>query len=115
MLVMEHGDALYLAPRVTSNWLKDGMTIAVKNAPTTFGPASYRIVSSADKGFIEATIDPPTRNAPKELVIRLRDPGGRKIKSVTLNGRPHADFDPSDDTIKIVQPQGALKVRASFK
>lgn len=115
MLVMERGDALWLAPFVTSNWLKDGMSIEVKNAPTEFGAVSYRIVSSADKGTIEATIDPPTRNALKQLVIRLRDPNGRKIKSVTLNGQPHTDFDASADTIKVAQPKGALIVRARYE
>ena len=58
MLVMEHGDSLWLAPLVTNNWLKAGMKIAVKNAPTRFGN-EYEIASSADKGFIDAVIDPP--------------------------------------------------------
>ncbi|HTL27725.1 MAG TPA: NPCBM/NEW2 domain-containing protein, partial [Tepidisphaeraceae bacterium] len=114
MLVMEHGDSLWLAPSVTSNWMKDGMAVRVKNAPTTFGPVSYEIRSSIAQGTIEATIDPPKRNPPKELVIRLRDPQGRRMKSVTVNGQDHTDFDPAAETVRIAQPTDPLKVRVTF-
>ena len=40
---MERGDELWLAPFVTNNWLKDGMTIAVRNAPTKFGKINYTL------------------------------------------------------------------------
>jgi hypothetical protein len=82
MLVMERDDQLWLAPLVTNNWLKDGMVISVGNAPTTFGKVSYRITSHVDKGSIEVVIEPPKRNPPKEIVIRLRHPEGKPIRSV---------------------------------
>ena len=37
MFVMERDNALWLAPFVTTHWMKDGMRVAVKNAPTYFG------------------------------------------------------------------------------
>ena len=37
MLVTERGDELWLAPFITSNWLKDGQTLSVSQAPTRFG------------------------------------------------------------------------------
>ena len=101
MLAMEHGDQLWLAPFVTSNWLKDGMVVAVRDAPTRFGKVSYRITSHAAKGFIEMTVEPPRRNPPKEIVIRLRHPEGKRMRSVTLNGRPHKGFDPDKETITL--------------
>jgi hypothetical protein len=115
MLVMEHGKDLWLAPMVTNNWLQNGMTIRVKNAPTAFGPVTYTITSSADKGFIEATINSPTRNPPRNIVIRLRDPNEKKIKSVTVNGQPHTDFDPAADTVRVAHPQETLNIHANFE
>ena len=82
MLVMERGEQLWLAPFVTNNWLKDGMVVGISNAPTRFGKVSYRITSHVAKGHIEVTIEPPKRNPPKEIVIRLRHPEGKPIRSV---------------------------------
>ena len=79
---MERGDALWLAPFVTSNWLKDGMVVAISNAPTRFGDVSYRIESHVGKGLINVTIEPPRLNPPKEIVIRLRHPEGKAIRTV---------------------------------
>jgi len=115
MLVMEHGDELWLAPLITSNWLKDGLTVAVTNAPTFFGKVSYRLQSHAAQGYIEATINPPTRQAPKIVVLRLRHPDGKPMRAVTINGKPHADFDPQKETVRIA-PDGAapIVVRGSY-
>ncbi len=61
---------------------------SVRDAPTHFGSMSYRIMSFADHGYIEAEIDSPTRSSPKEIVIRLRHPQGRRIRAVTVDGVP---------------------------
>jgi hypothetical protein len=115
MLVMEHGDELWLAPLVASNWFKDGMEIDVQNAPTAFGPVSYHIKSSATDSTVEAKVTPPTRAAPKALVIRLCDPAGRPIKSVTVNGEPSQAFDPVTGTVTVAHPKGPLTIRAKFE
>jgi hypothetical protein len=115
MLVQERGDELWLAPFATSNWLGDGQRVAVENAPTFFGKVSYQIQSHATEGYIEATIHPPTRQAAADLVLRLRHPEGKLMRAVTVNGQPHTDFDPREETIRIV-PDGAapIVVRASY-
>jgi lysophospholipase L1-like esterase len=99
MLVQERGDELWLAPLITNNWLKDGMSLSVTNAPTRFGRASYDL--TARGGVIEAKIEPPKRSAPAAIVIRLRHPEGKKLTVVTVNGRPHAAFDPQNNTVRI--------------
>ena len=114
MLVMEHGDELYLAPLITSNWLKDGCVVAITNAPTRFGMVSYRIISSVDKGFIEAMIEPPTRTQPKQLVIRLRHPEGKQMKSVTINGEDYKDFDSQGEIIRLKRTREKLTVKVQY-
>jgi hypothetical protein len=105
---------LWLAPFVTNNWLKDGMTVAVRDAPTRFGKVSYRIRSSAARGLIEATIEPPTRNPPHCLVLRLRHPESKPMRAVTVNGRPHTDFDAAAETIRIAPGAATIKVEVAY-
>jgi hypothetical protein len=115
MLVMEHDKELWLAPLLTSNWFKSGMTIAVENAPTRFGKINYRIQSHADQGYIEARVDPPDREAPKKLVLRLRHPEGKPIRSVAVNGKPTRSFDPLIGTVSFkAQRPGPITVKAEY-
>jgi hypothetical protein len=115
MLVQERGDELWLAPLITSNWLKDGMSVAVKNAPTRFGRVSYRLTSHAREGFIDARIESPARSAPKAIVLRLRHPDGKAMRAVTVNGTPHSDFDPQKETVRIIPDATTpISVRASY-
>ena len=115
MLVTERGDELWLAPFITSNWLKDGQRTSVENAPTHFGPVSYRITSHVAQGHIVATIEPPTRSAPKAIVLRLRHPDGKRVRSVTVNGRRHLDFDTATEMIRLQPLAGPMAVRVAYR
>ena len=114
MLLTERGDELWLAPLLTDNWLEDGMKIRVANAPTFFGPVSYQIVSSVDCGHIDALIDPPTRSAPKAIVLRLRHPEGRPIKSVQLDTGARATFDNTLQIVRMAPSAGPIRVRVEY-
>jgi hypothetical protein len=114
VFVMERGDDLWLAPFVTNNWLKDRMTVAVRNAPTRFGPVSYQIKSSVKDGFIEASIEPPTRSTPKVLVIRMRHPEGKRMQSVTVNVADHRQFDAVHEYVRVKPQAGGITVRANY-
>lgn len=93
MFVMERGGELWLAPFITNNWLKDGMVVEVKNALTESGNVAFRIESRVAEGQILATIEPPRRNLPTSIVLRLRHPDGKRIKSVRVNGELYENFD----------------------
>jgi hypothetical protein len=114
MFVMEKGHQLWLAPFVPNHYLKDGQQVSVKNAPTYFGPTSYVIRSSVGKGFIEADIDPPTRNAPDEIIIRIRHPEGRLMRSVFVNNEPYRDFNAEKEYVRLKPSQKTMKIRAEY-
>lgn len=114
MLVREQGDVLWLAPFITDQWLKDGASIILKNASTHFGPVSYCIRSAVKSGFIEAKIEAPTRTPPKELLLRLRHPEGKRIMAVKVEGAPHKDFDPSRDIIRLQPSMETIHVIAEY-
>lgn len=114
MFVAERGDELWLAPFVAQAWMKDGSTVAVERAPSSFGPVSYRIRSQVARGYIEAHVNPPGRATPGTIVLRLRHPAGKPIRSVTVNGAAWQDFDPSREIVRLPANRGALEVRATY-
>ena len=81
LLLMETQNTLVMAPGTPRKWLEDGKEISVGDAPTYFGPMSFRIVSEVSKGRIHVEVRPPRRNPPERLEIRLRHPGKLPIKS----------------------------------
>jgi hypothetical protein len=111
---MDRGDELWLAPMISNRWLEDGKRIEVRNAPTRFGPASYSIVSSVARGHIDAVVDPPTREMPRRLVIRMRHPQGKPMRAVTVNGKPHRDFDSVKETVSLPSGKERLTVRIEY-
>jgi len=115
MLVTERGDQLWLAPFITSNWLKDGQKLSVSNAPTRFGPVSYQIESHLAEGYIRARIIPPVRQAPSRIVLRLRNPEGSPIRSVRVNGKQHSDFDKTAGLVRLKGSAEALDLEVRFR
>ncbi len=114
MLVMEEGDSLWLARATPREWLEQGKKISVQNAPTHFGTASYEIMSDVAHGKITATIEMPSRNPPKHVLLRFRHPQALPMKSVTISGSPWADFDPLKETIRIHDVSGTVKLEAAY-
>ncbi len=114
MLVQERGDKLWLAPFVTNHWMKDGMNVSVRNAPTQFGNVSYTITSAANSGRIDAVIEPPARRTPSQIVVRIRHPEGKHIRTVTLNGKPHTDFDADKETVSIEPTTETIRLQVRF-
>ncbi len=114
MLLTERGDALWITPLVTTEWLKDGMSIKVQDAPTRFGKVSYQINSHVKEGYIEAAIDSPTRTVPQQLVLRLRHPEGKPLQRVWLNDAPHTQFDSVKECIYVTPGSEQIRIRAEY-
>jgi len=114
MLVMEDGNDLHLAKGTPRAWLEPGKKIAVAQAASYFGPVGYRLESFADQGRIEARLEPPTRQRPVNLYLRLRHPSHAPMVRITINGRPSNDFDASKEWIKLASPDGELHIVAYF-
>jgi hypothetical protein len=92
------GNLLLLAgaPRT---WLADGQRISIRNAPTFFGELDVEVRSQVAQGRIEARVVPPTRYPGGTIRLRLPHPERRSLQSVTVNGKPYADFDPQKEWI----------------
>ena len=114
MLVMEMGNALWLARGTPRAWLEQGKKISVKNAPTHFGTVAYEIVSEVDNGKISATVELPSRKTPKEVILRFRHPKAAPMKSVTVNGKPWTEFNKDKETIALKGLTGQVAVTAQY-
>jgi hypothetical protein len=108
MFVNEQGEDLYLGQATPRYWLANGNKIGIERAASHFGPLSLRYESHAAEGRINVTLDPPVRNSPRAIYVRIRHPQAKPIKSVLLNGQACDKVD--RDKEWIVLP-GALKGR----
>jgi hypothetical protein len=90
------------------------MRVTVRNAPTRFGPAGYTLRSAAAEGRIDAEIHSPTRTPPARLVLRVRHPEGHTMQAVAVDGRPHADFDPAAEIIRLTPSRRPISVRVTY-
>lgn len=99
MFVREQGNELVLGQAIPRYWLADGEEVGIERAVSYFGPLSLRIASATGRGEIHARLDPPTRNSPQNIYVRLRHPEGKPIRSVTVNGRPHDSFDAAKEWV----------------
>jgi hypothetical protein len=112
MLIRElDNDTLMLLQTTPRKWLQDGKTIEIERAPTYYGRLSLKIESQAAspqdgqaQNKILAQIDMPDRRRPKVLIVRLRHPMSKPIKSVTVNGQEWTDFDVQKEWVRIKNP-----------
>ena len=114
LLVMEEGNALWLARATPRAWLEQGKSIAVSNAPTYFGSVAYEIVSHVSEGKIAAAVAMPTRKQPETVMLRFRHPQAKPIKSVTLNGQDWRKFHADKEVVLITGVQGKVSVVATY-
>ncbi|MBI2440262.1 MAG: hypothetical protein HYV35_02710 [Lentisphaerae bacterium] len=105
-LLLLHG-----APR---RWYEPGKRIAVENAATYFGQVSFAVEPSANGGNIVATVIMPEEKKCSGLSLRLRDPQGRHIISITVNGKPSRNFNVEKEAVEIPHPSGTLRIVAEF-
>jgi hypothetical protein len=114
MFLTERGKDLWLAPFVTNRWLKDGMNVSVRNAPSNFGHVSYTIHSSAAHRRINAEIDLPDGFSGRRIVLRLRHPDGKRIHSVWVQGKPWTLFDAKNETVILRPRSKRIRVSAEY-
>jgi hypothetical protein len=108
MLVFEdpasHG--LWLAKATPRDWLKEGQTIAVSEAPTKWGRLDFAIHSHIQSGRIEVRLKLPGKSPPGGIRLRLRAPVGHQLQSVVLNGREWNQWNASEETVVVPSVAG---------
>jgi hypothetical protein len=90
LFVREEGDTLLIGQAVPREWLKPGQRCGYERGQTYFGTTS--IVYEGGDNQITARLEGPTRNPPKQIRLRFREPNERAVASVTVNGKPWRKF-----------------------
>jgi hypothetical protein len=114
MLVMEDGQSLWLARATPRVWLEQGKRIAVRNAPTHFGPVAYEMISDTDHGKITATVEIPARRPPQSVLVRFRHPHAAPLTGVTVNGQPSREFDAGKELVRLTGLSGTVAIQADY-
>ena len=111
-LVREEGQALHVAPGAPRAWFAAGQAFGLRKMATFFGPLTYRIEAAGSRvtARIELTDDRP----PEELIIHLRRPDKQPLRSVTVNGQAHSDYDVAGEWVRVQSPKGTIVVEAQY-
>jgi hypothetical protein len=114
MFLAERGNELFVGQAIPRAWLEDGKRMRVDRALTHFGVTSLEIVSQVETGYIVVKLDPPRRNPPERINLRVRHPGRKPIRQVWVNGLPHHDLDIEKEVIYLRGASEPLDVRVSY-
>jgi hypothetical protein len=111
MLLREDGSNLEIAEGVPRAWLEPGKHVAVTEAPTLFGPVSYRI-AAADSRKIAIHLEPPTRTAPDSVRIHLRHP--QRLTIAEASAAQGKEVRVEDNVIVLPHPSGPIDLVVTF-
>lgn len=114
MFLNEVGDELWIGQAIPRPWFEHGKSMRVERAYTFFGETSLEIVSQAATGWIVVRVDPPRRNPPRWMRVRVRHPEEKPIREVWVNGLPHANFDVQKEEILLESPNTLSEIRVKF-
>jgi len=112
-LLREEGETLHLAAGAPRAWFAPGQAFGVCDMASYFGPVTYRVEADASK--VSVRLQVPDRRPPRDVIVHARRPGCQLLQGVIVNGRPHADFDPVGETVRIEAPAGALDLQLTYQ
>jgi hypothetical protein len=98
----------YATPRA---WLEPGKRIAVRSAPTSFGPVSFTI--RVAQRSVRASVDVPGRSTLRSLRLRLRLPRSCRLTEASLVGGRRRPLRRSGETIILPPGAGRLELAAA--
>ena len=110
LFVREQGDELLLGQAVPRHWLKPGQRCGVEHGATYFGATTIMYTCAADR--INAHLEGPVRNPPKQIRLRFRSPSEHPLASVTVKGKPWKQF--ANDWVDLPGNIGTAEVSATF-
>ncbi len=114
MLVLEDGDTLYLAGGVPRRWLESTEGVRADRLSTYFGDVSFHLRAGAEPGVVEATVQLPSLRPAKTVWLVARTPG-RKIESVTIDGKSWTRINADLEAIELPHSTSKLQLRIRYR
>ncbi len=113
MLLEEEEEILHLAPATPRKWLAQPKPIGVENAPSHFGSVTYHLEADANQTTIRGDVQLSPQRKPRRLLIHVRGPSGRGLRSIKLNDQTWNAF--LKDTIIVDDPPSKIKLETEYK
>ena len=110
LFVREEGETLLIGQAIPREWLRAGQRCGIERTVTYFGPTS--VIYTGGDNKLTAKLEAPRRNPPKAIRLRFREPGGRPLSSVEVNGKPWRQF--KGEWVQLPGDIGAAIVVASY-
>jgi len=97
-----HDDrTLFIGQAIPRTWLESGKSVIVERAPTYYGPVNLHIESAVHQGRLSAHVEFLSDRRPGTLLVRLRHPERKPMRSVTVNAEAWTDFDELRELVQI--------------
>jgi hypothetical protein len=113
LMLHEEGDTLHIAPATPRRWLAQPKPIGMEGAPSHFGLVNYHLQADPDRMTIRGDVKLDPQRKPAKLILHVRGPGGRGLRSVKLNGKVWDAF--AGDQIIITNPPVKFDIEAKYK
>jgi hypothetical protein len=113
MLLREQGNELLIGQAIPRPWLEPGKMVEAGQAPTDFGPVSFKIAADADGRQVMVDLAPPSRKPPAAIRIWLRHP--RRLTIDSIRTEPKIDVVQDGDSIKLAAPVAATTIRVLYR
>jgi hypothetical protein len=115
MLALEVGDELWLAPGTPRRWLEPGRRIEVYDIETAFGKVAYTMRHGTAPETVEARVTTPDRIRPQKILLFVRGPFDKPIKSVQIDGEDWRQWDGEREAVVLPIRPGPLRVVVSYE
>jgi len=112
MLVKEEGSELWLAAGTPRAWLDTRDGFGIRNAPTTYGMISYRVLPEPGSKLVKMSIEASPVTAPSKVRVRLASNLGA-LESATINGKA-ASIDHDTVVFDGSMLRGKLEIAAHY-
>jgi hypothetical protein len=115
MLALEVGDELWLAPGTPRRWLEPGRRIEVYDIETAFGKVAYTMRHGDAPNTVEAGVRIPDRVRPQKVLLFVRSPFRRPIKSIRINDEDWRQWNHEREAVILPMRPEALHVVVSYE
>jgi len=111
LFVREEGDTLLIGQALPRDWLRAGQKCGIERTSTYFGKAG--VLYEGGENQITARLEGPTRNPPKQIRLRFREPNERPLAAVTVNGKLWKKF--KGEWVELPGNVGSATIIATFR
>ena len=114
MFVWADRELLHIGRAIPRGWFADGRKIGITKVSTCFGEMDVRYESMVGRGRIRLELDLRGPADAGKILARFRHPEGKRLRSVTVNGRRWTKFDPVRGDADLTGLKGRIRVDARF-